>query len=42
MIWRRLNGQDKKLWAILILLVSQLAGLVAAIALVWGKSLMVY
>lgn len=41
-VWKRLNGQDKKLWAIIMLLLAQLAGLVAAIALTWGKSLMVY
>ena len=41
-VWKRLNGQDRKLWAIIMLLVAQLAGAVVALALSWGKSLLVY
>ena len=39
---KRMNGQDKKLWAIIMMLIANLAGLVVALALVWGKSMMVY
>jgi len=32
-VWKRLNGQDRKLWTIIILLVTQLAGAIVALAL---------
>jgi len=41
-VWKRLNGQDKKLWAILIMLITQLATIIGVLIAAWGKSLIVY
>jgi len=30
-VWKRMNGTEKKLWAIIILLVGNLAGLLAVL-----------